>query len=214
MCVCVCLSFPLNPVVYSLPLPPTRSRLSPAGHRPVCAWPRLPDAIVSMLKWLLLGLNSNGDCWLTPTHLCTLMLLVLSAAFVPSNQECGVHKEERFNHQPVKEALIALCSPVRVLLTDPKESSILCGVVHFKPKGQMVSSFFFLVSHNVPYSSSSVSSSVSAVRSRCSVVCSGSQRWWKTTGSGRSCRVDSQRPVRDEGPQWDEGAGEWTLSFF
>ena len=50
VCVCVCLSFPLNPVVYSLPLPPTRSRLSPAGHRPVCAWPRLPDAIVSMLK--------------------------------------------------------------------------------------------------------------------------------------------------------------------
>lgn len=68
------------------------------------------------------------------------MLLVFSAAFVPSNQECGVHKEERFNHQPVKEALIALCSPVRVHLTAQRKSTILRGFVHFKPKGQMVSS--------------------------------------------------------------------------
>lgn len=68
------------------------------------------------------------------------MLLVFSAAFVPSNQECGVHKEERFSHQPVKEALIALCSPVRVHLTAPRKSTILRGFVHFKPKGQMVSS--------------------------------------------------------------------------
>lgn len=55
------------------------------------AWPQSPDTIVSVLKWLLLGWNSNGDCCLAPAHLWTLMLAV-SALFVPSNQKCYTDK--------------------------------------------------------------------------------------------------------------------------
>lgn len=71
----VCFLFFKMPSIYSLP--PTQALASPAGHRPVCAWPRLRDAIVSMLKWLLLVVSSNGDCWRTPTHLCALMIWLI-----------------------------------------------------------------------------------------------------------------------------------------
>lgn len=71
----VCFLFFKTPSIYSLP--PTQALASPAGHRPVCAWPRLRDAIVSMLKWLLLVVSSNGDWWRTPTHLCALMIWLI-----------------------------------------------------------------------------------------------------------------------------------------
>jgi len=143
-------------------------------------------------------LHSNGDCWLTPTHLCTLMLLV-SAAFIPSNQKCGGHKE-RSTHQPAWGALIALCSPVREHLT-VRRKALSSWSYAFADSNWKVTTFttVFLSSF-----------SVFAVRLWCSVICRESPWWWKTTGSGRSWRANSQRCVKDKGQQWDEDAGEWT----
>lgn len=72
-------------------LPLVQSLPSPAGRRPVCAWPPLRDTPVSMLKWSL-SLNIDGDCWLSPTHLCALVSLV-SAALFPFYYKLGSRTE-------------------------------------------------------------------------------------------------------------------------